>query len=90
LIVANAQRQAAVRAAWSAARRAAGLTLWNTPRVLTFTQFAEHRLADQWSAAALPDRLLPSGAEWRCCGNCGTRAWQRRVACPAGLGQAAA
>jgi ATP-dependent helicase/nuclease subunit B len=64
LIVANAQRQAAVRAAWSAAQRAAGRTLWNTPRVLTFTQFAERRLADQWSASNLPDRLLPAGAEW--------------------------
>jgi probable DNA repair protein len=64
LIVANAQRQAAVRAAWSAARRAAGHTWWNTPRVLTFTQFAERRLEDQWSAEDQPDRLLPSGAEW--------------------------
>jgi probable DNA repair protein len=64
LIVANAQRQAAVRATWSAAQRAAGHKLWTTPRVLTFTQFAERRLADQWSAAGLPDRLLPSGAEW--------------------------
>jgi hypothetical protein len=64
LIVANAQRQAAVRAAWSAAQRAGGHTLWHTPRVLTFTQFAERRLTDQWSAADLADRLLPSGAEW--------------------------
>jgi ATP-dependent helicase/nuclease subunit B len=64
LIVANAQRQAAVRAAWSAAQRAAGRTLWNTPRVLTFTQFAESQLAEQWSAANLPDQLLPHGAEW--------------------------
>jgi len=64
LIVANAQRQAAVRAAWSAARRAAGQTLWRTPGVLTFAQFAERRLAKQWSAADLPDRLLPGGAEW--------------------------
>src|SRR5690349_6405123 len=64
LIVANAQRQASVRTAWSAAQRGAGRTLWHTPRVLTFTQFAERRLADQWRAADLPDRLLPSGAEW--------------------------
>ena len=64
LIVANAQRQAAVRAAWSAAQRAAGLKLWKTPRVFTFTQFAERQLADRWSAANQPDQLLPSGAEW--------------------------
>jgi probable DNA repair protein len=64
LVVANAQRQAAVRVAWSAGRRAAGDTLWNTPRVLTFMQFAERRLAQQWSDADLPDRLLPAGAEW--------------------------
>jgi probable DNA repair protein len=64
LVVGNAQRQAAVRAAWSAARRAAGQTLWNTPRVLTFTQFAEARLDAQWRAADLPDQLLPGGAEW--------------------------
>lgn len=38
--------------------------LWNTPRVLTFTQFAERQLEQQWSAADLPDRLLPGGAEW--------------------------
>jgi hypothetical protein len=64
LIVANAQRQASVRAAWSAAQRAAGRNLWNTPRVLTFTQFAEARLAEQWSAADHPDQLLPGAAEW--------------------------
>jgi probable DNA repair protein len=66
LIVASAQRQASVRAAWSAARRAAGESLWTTPRVLTFTQFAESRLAEQWSARGLTDRLLPVGAEWAC------------------------
>jgi probable DNA repair protein len=64
LIVANAQRQAAVRAAWSAAQRAAGRALWNTPRVLTFTQFAEARLAEQWSTSDQPDQLLPGPAEW--------------------------
>ena len=64
LIVANAQRQASVRAAWAAAQRAAGRNLWNTPRVLTFTQFAEARLAEQWSAADHPDQLLPGAAEW--------------------------
>ncbi|HEX5767897.1 MAG TPA: hypothetical protein VFX94_06650, partial [Burkholderiales bacterium] len=66
MIVANAQRQASVRAAWSAAQRAGGQSLWNTPRVFTFTQFAEARLGEQWSAANLPDRLLPAGAEWAC------------------------
>jgi probable DNA repair protein len=64
LIVANPQRQAAVRTAWSAAQRDLGRTLWRTPRVLTFPQYAETRLDEQWSAAGLPDRLLPVGAEW--------------------------
>lgn len=64
LIVPSSQRQAAVRGAWSADQRRAGRTLWRTPAVLTFPQFAEQRLTDQWSAANLPDRLLPPGAEW--------------------------
>ena len=64
LIVANAQRQAAVRTAWSATQRDLGRRLWNTPRVLTLAQFAEERLDAQWSAADQPDRLLPVGAEW--------------------------
>ncbi|HET9862263.1 MAG TPA: PD-(D/E)XK nuclease family protein [Steroidobacteraceae bacterium] len=64
LIVGNAQRQAAVRSAWSAAQRDRGRTLWSTPRVLTFAQFAEARLDAQWSAANVPDQLLPAGAEW--------------------------
>jgi len=64
LIVPSTQRQAAIRAAWSENQRAAGLTLWPTPRVLTFTQFAERTLGTQWAARQLPDRLLPSGAEW--------------------------
>ena len=64
LIVPNTQRQAAVRAAWAQEQRSTGKTLWSTPRVFTFTQFAERRLAGQWAADNLPDRLLPPGAEW--------------------------
>ena len=64
VVVASSQRQAAVRTAWSAQQRAAGRSLWSTPQVLTFPQFAERRLGAQWSAANLPDRLLPAGAEW--------------------------
>ena len=37
-----------------------------TPRVLTFAQFAERALQEQWARANLPDRLLPAGAEWAC------------------------
>ncbi|HTU66226.1 MAG TPA: PD-(D/E)XK nuclease family protein [Steroidobacteraceae bacterium] len=64
LIVPSAQRQAAIRSAWAESQRDAGRTLWPTPRVFTFTQFAERTLAAQWSAGNLPDRLLPPGAEW--------------------------
>jgi ATP-dependent helicase/nuclease subunit B len=64
LLVPTAQRQAAVRAAWSAQQRASGRKWWNTPRVHTFPQFAQKRLADAWAAANLPDRLLSPGAEW--------------------------
>ena len=66
LIVPSPQRQAAIRAAWVQIQRDAGRTLWNTPRVLTFGQFAERALQDQWASAHLPDRLLPPGAEWAC------------------------
>ncbi|HYJ40244.1 MAG TPA: PD-(D/E)XK nuclease family protein [Steroidobacteraceae bacterium] len=66
LIVPSPQRQAAVRAAWVQAQRDAGLTWWNTPRILTFGQFAERLLQDQWARAGLPDQLLPAGAEWAC------------------------
>jgi ATP-dependent helicase/nuclease subunit B len=66
LVVPSPQRQAAVRAAWVHAQRDAGRTLWNTPRVLTFSQFAEGLLQEQWARADLPDQLLPSGAEWAC------------------------
>ena len=65
-IVPSPQRQAAIRAAWVQAQRDAGLTWWNTPRILTFGQFAERLLQDQWARANLPDRLLPAGAEWAC------------------------
>ena len=60
------QRQAAIRAAWVEIQREAGRTLWNSPRVLTFGQFAERALQDQWAHTNLPDRLLPPGAEWAC------------------------
>jgi len=66
LIVPSPQRQAAIRAAWVEIQRDAGRTLWNTPRILTFGQFAEKALQDQWARANLPDRLLPPGAEWAC------------------------
>ncbi|HEU4779041.1 MAG TPA: hypothetical protein VFS58_04085, partial [Steroidobacteraceae bacterium] len=64
LIVQSPQRQAAIRAAWVLEQRDAGRTIWNTPRVLTFSQFAEGVLQDQWARANLPDALLPPGAEW--------------------------
>jgi probable DNA repair protein len=64
LVVPNAQRQAAVRAAWAGQQRSLGKALWGTPRVFTFAQYAERRLAAQWAADNLPDRLLPPGAEW--------------------------
>ena len=64
LVVQSPQRQAAVRAAFGSAQRDAGRTLWNTPQVLTFAQFAENALQAQWAEANLPDRLLPAGAEW--------------------------
>ena len=62
----SAQRQAAIRAAWVQIQREAGRTWWNTPRVLTFGQYAERTLQDQWARGNLPDRLLPPGAEWAC------------------------
>jgi probable DNA repair protein len=64
LVVPSPQRQAAVRAHWVHEQRDAGRTLWNTPRVLTFGQFAEGALQEHWARANLPDRLLPAGAEW--------------------------
>jgi ATP-dependent helicase/nuclease subunit B len=64
LIVPSTQRQAAIRAAWAEQQRLAGLRLWNTPRVLTFAQFAERTLAAQWAGRNEPDHLLPPGAEW--------------------------
>jgi probable DNA repair protein len=64
LIAPSTQRQAAIRAAWAEHQRHAGLRIWNTPRVLTFAQFAEASLSSQGSARNEPDRLLPAGAEW--------------------------
>jgi ATP-dependent helicase/nuclease subunit B len=64
IICASAQRQASLRAAWADAQRAAGRELWRTPRIFTFTQFAERSLGETWARAQLPDRLLPPGAEW--------------------------
>jgi probable DNA repair protein len=66
LIVPSAQRQAATRAAWEQAQRDAGRSWWNTPRILTYGQFVERLLQDQWASGNLPDQLLPAGAEWAC------------------------
>lgn len=75
LICATAQRQASLRAAWAEAQRDAGLTQWETPRILTFTQFAERALAESWATSQLPDQLLPPGAEWAA-----LREWRRHGA----------
>ena len=64
LIVPSAQRQASIRTAWAEHQREAGRTIWPTPAVFTFTQFAERTLGAQWAARDQPDRLLPIGAEW--------------------------
>ncbi|HLA70858.1 MAG TPA: PD-(D/E)XK nuclease family protein [Steroidobacteraceae bacterium] len=64
LIVPSTQRQAAIRVAWAELQRAQGRAVWNTPRVLTFAQFCERALKEQWAASAAPDRLLAPGAEW--------------------------
>jgi ATP-dependent helicase/nuclease subunit B len=64
LVVPSPQRQAAVRAAWVDVQRDAGRSWWNTPRILTFGQFAERVLQEQWARTNLPDQLLPPGAEW--------------------------
>ncbi len=66
LVVPSPQRQAAILAAWGRAQRDAGRTLWKTPRVLTFVQFAEKALHEQYARDNQPDRLLPAGAEWAC------------------------
>ncbi len=55
-----------MRAAWVHEQRAAGHTLWRTPRIQTFGQFAEGVLQENWARTNLPDRLLPAGAEWAC------------------------
>jgi ATP-dependent helicase/nuclease subunit B len=62
--VTSAQRQAGVRAAWAEQQRAAGLAVWQTPRVFTFNQYAERALAAAWARDGKTDRLLPAGAEW--------------------------
>ena len=49
LLCASAQRQAALRAAWAEQQRASGQALWQTPRVFTFTQFAERPLNESWA-----------------------------------------
>jgi len=72
ILCASAQRQASLRAAWAERQRASGQTLWQTPRVFTFTQFAERLLNDSWADAQLPDRLLPPAAEWAA-----LREWRR-------------
>lgn len=64
LVCASSQRQASLRAAWAEQQREAGLTLWQTPRIFTFSQYAERALGDEWAAAQLADRLLPPAAEW--------------------------
>ena len=72
LICASAQRQASLRAAWAESQREAGLSLWQTPRILTFPQFAERALGETWARTGAPDRLLPPGAEWAA-----LREWRR-------------
>jgi probable DNA repair protein len=66
LVVPSPQRQAAIRGAWGRAQRDAGHTLWKTPRVMTFAQFAEKALLEQHARDNQPDLLLPAGAEWAC------------------------
>jgi probable DNA repair protein len=72
LICASAQRQATLRAAWAELQRDAGRSLWQTPRIFTFPQFAERALGESWARANLPDQLLPPGAEWAA-----LREWRR-------------
>ncbi|HXS29525.1 MAG TPA: hypothetical protein VN755_01725, partial [Steroidobacteraceae bacterium] len=72
ILCASAQRQASLRAAWAEQQRASGQALWQTPRVFTFTQFAERLLNESWAEAQLPDRLLPPAAEWAA-----LREWRR-------------
>jgi ATP-dependent helicase/nuclease subunit B len=72
ILCASAQRQASLRAAWAEQQRSAGQALWRTPRVFTFTQFAERLLNESWADAQLPDRLLPPAAEWAA-----LREWRR-------------
>lgn len=72
LICATAQRQSAIRASWAEEQRVSGAVLWQTPRVLTFNQFAERTLQESWARKREPDRLLPPNAEWAA-----LREWRR-------------
>ena len=49
VLVPSNQRQAAVKAAWAERQRAAGRTLWQTPRIFTFNQYCERALGESWS-----------------------------------------
>jgi probable DNA repair protein len=62
--VPTSQRQAALRAAWSEERRAAGDKVWATPRIVTLTQLAEAHVRESHALHDLPDELLPGAAEW--------------------------
>jgi ATP-dependent helicase/nuclease subunit B len=62
----------AIRAAWADQQRSSGREWWRTPRVFTFTQFAEKALDESWARAGHPDQLLPEGAEWSA-----LRQWRR-------------
>jgi ATP-dependent helicase/nuclease subunit B len=64
LIVPSTQRQTAIRSAWAEQQRARGHAVWNTPQVVTFAQFCERALQEQWAESGAPDRLLPQAAEW--------------------------
>ena len=85
LICASSQRQASLRASWAEQQRDAGLALWQTPRIFTFSQYAERALGESWAAAQLPDRLLPPGAEWAA-----IREWRRHADSPGGTAEARA
>jgi probable DNA repair protein len=62
--VPTSQRQAALRAAWAEAQRAAGRKVWATPKILTLAQLAEARVREQIASIDAADELLPQAAEW--------------------------
>jgi ATP-dependent helicase/nuclease subunit B len=64
VIVPTSQRQAALRAAWAEAQRAAGREVWTTPRIVTLSQLAEALVRDRNARDDVPDELLPPAAEW--------------------------